>query len=105
VLPGSQSGPNAILRALVGAGQPLVVESPTYRGALTAAAQAGVQVIPVPSGTDGPDPADLDRALADHGVRVLYAQPNYTNPTGRQWSEERAEQILNVVRSHGAFVG
>jgi DNA-binding transcriptional MocR family regulator len=104
VLPGSQSGLSSIFRALVGAGQPLLMESPTYWGAILAAAQTGVRVVPVPSGPEGPDPAELARAFAETGARVFYAQPNYANPTGAQWAPGRGEEVLEVVRAHGAFV-
>ena len=80
------------------------MESPTYWGAITAAAQAGVRVVPVPTGPDGPDPDELDRAFDETGARLFYAQPTYANPTGAQWSTERAEQVLDVVRDHGAFL-
>jgi DNA-binding transcriptional MocR family regulator len=104
VLPGSQSGLSAIFRALVTAGQPLLMESPTYWGAILAAAQAGVHVVPVPAGPNGPDPDELARAFEETGSRVFYAQPNYANPTGAQWSAALAEQILDVVRANGAFL-
>jgi DNA-binding transcriptional MocR family regulator len=104
VVPGSQSGLSSIFRALVGFGGPVLLESPTYWGAILAAAQAGVRAVPVPTGPDGPDPADLTRAFEETGARVLYAQPNYANPTGAQWSRERGEQVLDVVRAHGAFL-
>ena len=104
VLPGSQSGLSSMFRALVGSGQPLLMESPTYWGAITAAAQAGVRVVPVPTGADGPDPDELARAFDDTGARVFYAQPTYANPTGTQWSTERAGQVLDVVRDHRAFL-
>jgi DNA-binding transcriptional MocR family regulator len=104
VLPGSQSGLSSVFRALVGFGAPLLIESPTYWGAILAAAQAGVRVVPVPSGVDGPDPEELSRAFADTGARVFYAQPNFANPTGAQWTTEHAQQVLDVVRTHGAFL-
>ena len=104
VLPGSQSGLSSIFRALVADGQPLLMESPTYWGAIIAAAQAGVRVVPVPAGPDGPDPVELARAFADTGARVFYAQPTYANPTGAQWTAERAEEVLDVVRTCGAFL-
>jgi DNA-binding transcriptional MocR family regulator len=104
VLPGSQSGLSSIFRALAGGGRPVLLESPTYWGAITAAAQAGVRVVPVPAGSEGPDPAELDRAFTDSGARLYYAQPTYANPTGAQWTAERAEQVLDVVRHHGAFL-
>ncbi|PVZ59670.1 aminotransferase-like domain-containing protein [Arthrobacter sp. H-02-3] len=104
VLPGSQSGLSSVFRALVGRGQPLLVESPTYWGAILAATQAGVRIVPVPSGPEGPDPEELDRAFAETGARLFYAQPNYANPTGAQWATRVGEQVLEAVRAHGAFL-
>lgn len=104
VLPGSQSGLSSIFRALVGHGQPLLMESPSYWGAILAARQTGVRIVPVPSSSEGPDPEELDRAFEETGARLFYAQPNYANPTGAQWDARRAEQVLHVVRTHGAFL-
>ncbi|MFF0945159.1 PLP-dependent aminotransferase family protein [Kocuria sp. CPCC 205300] len=104
VLPGTQSGLSSVFRALAGAGRPVLMESPTYWGAILAAAQAGVHVVPVPAGAAGPDPADLARAFRETGARLLYAQPNYANPTGAQWPAELGRQVLEVVREHGAFL-
>ncbi|RKT56077.1 PLP-dependent aminotransferase family protein [Saccharothrix australiensis] len=104
ILPGSQSGLSTLFRSLVGAGRPLLIESPSYWGAILAAAQAGVRVVPVPSGSAGPDPDELARAFAETGARVFYAQPNYANPTGAQWSPDLADRVLDVVRARGAFL-
>ena len=104
VLPGSQSGLSSIFRALVTDGRPLLIESPSYWGAILAAAQAGVRLIPVASGPKGPDPEDVARAFEETGARAFYVQPNYANPTGHQWSAETARRILEVARSRGAFL-
>lgn len=104
VLPGSQSGLSTLFRTLVGAGQPMPIESPTYWGAILAAAQVGVRLVPVPSGPHGPDPDELARAFAQTGARAFYAQPNFANPTGAQWSPTLSERVLELVREHGAFL-
>jgi DNA-binding transcriptional MocR family regulator len=104
VLPGSQGGLSSIFTALVGHGQPLLMESPSYWGAILAATQAGVRIVPVPSGVEGPDPEQLARAFDETGARLFYAQPNYANPTGAQWSTRRAGEILDIVRQFGAFL-
>jgi len=104
VLPGSQSGLSSIFRALVGSGQPLLIESPSYWGAILAAAQTGVRLVPVPTGPEGPDPAEVERAFAETGARAFYVQPNYSNPTGAQWTADRGDEILDVARRHGAFL-
>ncbi len=104
VLAGSQSGLTAAFRALAGAGSPVILESPTYWGAIQAADRAGVRVVPVPAGADGPDPEELDRAFRETGARLFYAQPNFANPTGAQWTAELGRRVLDVVRAHGAFL-
>jgi DNA-binding transcriptional MocR family regulator len=104
ILPGSQSGLSIAFRALVGAGRPLLLESPTYWGAILAAAQTGVRVVPVPSGVNGPDPDELASAFERTGARAFYAQPNFANPTGARWSPAVADQVLDTVRRHGAFL-
>lgn len=104
VLPGTQSGLSSLFRALAGAGQPVLMESPTYWGAILAAHQSGVHIIPVPTGVQGPDPSQLERAFTESGSRVFYSQPNYANPTGAQWSGQRGREVVDVVRRHGAFL-
>lgn len=104
VFPGSQSSLSITFRALVGAGRPLLVESPTYWGALLAAEQVGVQLVPVPSGTRGPDPDVLARAFEQTGARAFYAQPSFANPTGARWSPDLADEVLRLVRQHGAYL-
>ena len=104
VVSGSQSGLSSIFRAVVGHGQPLLVESPTYWGAILAAAQSGVVLVPIPSGEGGPDPDEVERAFAETGARAFYAQPNFANPHGAQWSAEVGAGVLDAVRRHGAFL-
>lgn len=104
VFPGSQAALSALYRSLIGAGEPLLIESPTYWGAMLAARQVGVRLVPVPSGPDGPDPVALERAFAQTRARAFYAQPNFANPTGAQWAPESARRVLEVVRANGAFL-
>ncbi|MCI9887801.1 PLP-dependent aminotransferase family protein [Micrococcales bacterium 31B] len=104
VTPGSQAGLSAIFHAVVGAGEPLLVESPTYWGAMRAADHAGVRLVPVPSGPRGPDPDAVEAALARTGARALYVQPTFANPTGACWDDAQRESVLRVARDRGAFV-
>lgn len=82
----------------------MLIESPSYWGAILAAAQVGVQLIPIPNGPRGPDPTEVDRAFEQTGARAFYAQPNFANPTGAQWTLDLGEQVLDIVRDHGAFL-
>jgi DNA-binding transcriptional MocR family regulator len=61
-------------------------------------------MVPVASDAEGPDPDDVARAFTETGARVFYAQPNFANPTGAQWSPVRRERVMAAVRKHGAFL-
>lgn len=104
IIPGSQGGLITAFRSLVGTGRPLLMESPTYWGAILAAAKVGVEIVPVPSGSTGPDPDALSRAFEQSGARAFYAQPNFASPTGALWTPALADRVLDIVRRHGAFL-
>lgn len=104
VVPGGQAGLSTALRALVPPGSPIVVESPTYLGALVLARAAGLRPVPVPCDPDGMRPDLLAEALELTGARLVYCQPTFANPTGAVMSPERRSAVLDVARAAGAFV-
>lgn len=101
---GGQSALSATLRALVPPGAPLLVESPTYIGALAIARAAGIEPIPVPVDAEGLRPDLLAAALAASGARVVLTMPGLHNPTGAVMGAARRTELLAVVRSAGAFL-
>ncbi|MBP6717467.1 MAG: PLP-dependent aminotransferase family protein [Rhodoferax sp.] len=84
---GSQQGLDLVAKVLVDAGSKILVESPTYLGAVMAFTPMEPDVVSVDNDSDGIDLDDL-RAKAD-GARFLYVLPNFQNPTGRTMSEAR----------------
>jgi DNA-binding transcriptional MocR family regulator len=101
---GGQAAVTLVLRALLPPGAPLLVESPTYLGALASARAAGLRPVPVPVDEDGLRTTLLADAFAATGARALYCQPTFHNPTGAVLSPGRREQVLDVARAAGAFV-
>ncbi|WP_432935500.1 PLP-dependent aminotransferase family protein [Kribbella sp. CA-253562] len=101
---GGQSALSIAFRAIAAPSSPVLVESPTYPGALAAARAAGLSPVPVPIDADGLRPELLAEAFARSGARLLYCQPTYQNPTGAVLSTERRRQVVEVARAAGAFV-
>ncbi len=104
VTAGGQSALSMAFRAIAGPGSPILVESPTYPGAIAAAQAAGLRPTPVPMDADGVRPDLLAEAFAMTGARLLYCQPTYHNPTGTVLAPERRQQVVDVARAVGAFV-
>ncbi|MFY1698518.1 PLP-dependent aminotransferase family protein [Solwaraspora sp. WMMA2101] len=101
---GGQAALSTALRALVAPGDTLLVESPTYLGALAAARANGLQVVPVPADPDGVRPDQLAAAFARTGARLFYCQPLHANPTGATLAAHRRAAVMTAVRDAGAFL-
>ncbi|MFI5890270.1 PLP-dependent aminotransferase family protein [Actinoplanes sp. NPDC051513] len=104
ICPGGQAALSSALRSLADPGDTLLVESPTYLGALAAARATGLRVVPVPMDADGVLPGQLAAAFARTGARLFYCQPLHHNPTGASLSSRRRAAVLDAVRDAGAFL-
>jgi DNA-binding transcriptional MocR family regulator len=104
ITPGGQAALSAVFRHLCGPGEPVIVESPSYVGALVAARAAGLSLVPVPGDRDGVLPDALADALTRTGARLVYLQPRYGNPAGAVLSPERRPAVLAAVARAGAFL-
>ena len=101
---GGQSALTACLRGLAPPGGAVVVESPTYLGALAAARAANLTAVPVPADEHGIRPDLLADALAASGARLVYCQTTFANPHGATLAPERRPAVLEAVRAAGAFL-
>lgn len=104
ITPGGQAALAACFRGLAAPGAAIVVESPTYLGALVTARAQGLHPIPVPADAHGIRPELLADALATSGARVVYLQPLFANPHGASLARERRAQVLDAVGAAGAFI-
>ena len=95
---GSQQGLDLVAKILIDAGSKVLVESPTYLGAVMAFMPMEPNVVSVANNADGVDIADL--AAKSDGARFLYVLPNFQNPTGRSMGEaSRAALSAEAARS------
>ncbi len=94
---GSQQGLDLIAKILIDAGSRVLVETPTYLGALQAFTPMEPDVVSVASDDKGLDLADLAAKAA--GARFFYVLPNFQNPTGRTMTEpQRAALSAEAAR-------
>ncbi|GAA3456375.1 PLP-dependent aminotransferase family protein [Dactylosporangium matsuzakiense] len=104
ICPGGQAALSTAFRALATAGDTVLVESPTYLGALAAARAAGLRVVPVPADDAGVRTDLLAAALRRTGARLFYCQPLFANPTGATLAPARRAEVLAEIRAAGAFL-
>jgi 2-aminoadipate transaminase len=96
---GSQQALDLIAKILIDKDSRVLVETPTYLGALQAFTPMEPQFVSVASDGEGVDIVDL-KAKAS-GARFLYVLPNFQNPTGRTMSEARRAALSSAAAELG----
>lgn len=96
---GSQQGLDLVAKVLAETGGKILVESPTYLGAVMAFTPMEPEVISVTNDADGIDLADLAGKAQE--ARFLYTQPNFQNPTGRTMSQARRSALSQQAEQLG----
>jgi len=100
---GSQQGLDLAAKVLVDAGSRVLVETPTYLGALQAFAPYEPQVDSLDSDHEGPLPEALAAAavVGNDRARFAYLLPNFQNPTGHVYTEARRAALVAAARAAG----
>ena len=103
IVAGSQQALDLLGKAFVEPQSPLLVESPTYLGALQAFNLFDPTYRALPTDDEGLQPDALDAAMA-RDARALYVMPNFQNPTGRTLSAARRATLAAAARRHDLWL-
>ena len=96
---GSQQGLDLLGKVLIDEGSKVLVETPSYLGALQAFSVYGPEFVSIPTDDAGLIPETVAPLAA--GARLLYALPNFQNPTGRTLSLERRTMLVETCAQLG----
>ncbi|AOY93301.1 2-aminoadipate aminotransferase [Cupriavidus sp. USMAA2-4] len=100
---GSQQALDLIAKVMIDPGSPVLVETPSYLGALQAFSLFEPEFVSVPTDDQGLLPESLTAELTA-GARFLYALPNFQNPTGRRLPLERRQALVARARELGLLL-
>jgi 2-aminoadipate transaminase len=97
---GSQQALDLIGKVFINPGDLILVEEPTYLGALQAWNAYGAEYVTVPMDENGMVTDALENALRC-GVKFIYVLPNFQNPTGVTLSLERRQKLIEIADQYG----
>ncbi|CAM3066031.1 PLP-dependent aminotransferase family protein [Cupriavidus taiwanensis] len=100
---GSQQALDLIAKVMIDPGSKVMVETPSYLGALQAFSLFEPEFVSIPSDDKGLLPEALTPALTA-GARFLYALPNFQNPTGRRLPLERRQALVARAQELGVLL-
>ena len=94
---GSQQALDLLGKVLLDAGDGVVLEEPGYLGAIQALTLYQPQFMPVPLDDDGIIVDELRRVLGAGRPKLLYTVPNFQNPSGISYSDERRREVAALL--------
>lgn len=105
VTTGSQQALFILSQILVDMDQTILMESPSYMGAIMAFDPVRPKYTEVPTDDQGIVPEELEKILAaDDSIRMIYVIPEFQNPTGITWPVERRKAFMDVINKYDVVV-
>ena len=106
ILTGSLQGLHLIGRVTLDRGDTIVIEAPTFMGALTTWEQQQPRYLSIPVDEHGMLVEALDQALAGGGPRpkFVYLLPTFQNPSGVSLTPDRRKRLLEIAQEHDLLI-
>jgi 2-aminoadipate transaminase len=98
---GSQQALDLLGKVLLNPGDKVLLEKPSYLGAIQAFDSYEARYALVPMDEDGMLVEGLDDLLGREQIKLIYALPNFQNPSGRTMSLERRRKLVEAATRHG----
>jgi 2-aminoadipate transaminase len=101
---GSQQALDLIGKVFIDPGDNVLMERPTYLGALQCLSMFQPKFREVTLNADGIDIDDLEEQLWSNPIKLFYAIPNFQNPTGIRYSKTIREQAMHILSRYNTIV-
>ncbi len=102
---GGQQGLDLVTKTLTDPGDVVLVEEPSFLGALNTFRSYNTKVVGIPTDEQGLIPEALEQALQQNSkVRFLYTIPTFQNPSGTTLPLERRQQIYDIAKRYGLLI-
>lgn len=100
ILNGSQQGLDLIGKIFIDKGDKILMEKPGYLGAIQAFSMYEPEIHMVTLENDGVNLAELEEKLKNNKYKFFYGVPNFQNPTGVSYSEEKRKALAELLRKY-----
>lgn len=97
---GSQQALDLLAKLLINPGDVVLVEKPSYLGALQVFRSYQPQFMDIPTDDEGIQVAALEQAIKEHKPKFIYLTPTFKNPTGVTLSSERRRAVAKIVQEN-----
>ena len=102
---GSQQGLDFCGKLFLNPGDVVIMESPSYLGAINAFNAYQPKFVEIPTDENGMIMEELEKVLATtENVKLIYVIPDFQNPSGRTWPLERRKKFMEIIAKYDVNV-
>ena len=101
---GGQQGLDIISKTLINPGDCILVENPTYSGALSVFKSRGAKIIGIPIEEDGINISLLETYIKRYNPKFLYIMTNYQSPTTYSYTDAKKNKLLQLSREYDFYI-
>ncbi|NFN92897.1 PLP-dependent aminotransferase family protein [Clostridium botulinum] len=104
IVSGAQQGIDIVSKGILNINDNVVVEKPTYGGALSVFKWKKANIFEVPIKEDGIDLDKFEKILQKNNIRCFYTMSYFQNPTGVSYSLEKKKRILELAEIYDFYI-
>lgn len=101
---GSQQSINLVAYSLLEEGDNVLIEQPTYFGAINIFKNRNINLIGMDLNEDGIDLKLLEEKIVQYNPKLIYVTPSFNNPTGYCWSNSYRKSFLEIINKYNVLV-
>ena len=101
---GSQQSINLIAYSLLNEGDTVLIEQPTYFGAINVFKNRKVNLVGIDLTEEGFDLNILENKIINYHPKLIYVTPTFNNPTGYSWSNNYRKKFLEIINKYNVLI-
>lgn len=101
---GSQQSINLLVYSLLHEGDNVLIEEPTYFGAIDCLKKRKVNLVSIELQENGLDLKDLESKIIKFKPKLIYVTPTFNNPTGYAWDNNYRQHFLKIINKYNLLV-
>lgn len=104
IISGAQQGLDIVSKALLNFNDVVIVEAPTYSGAIATFRSRGVKIIQIPIGVDGISIKKLEAVVKREKPKLFYTMINCQNPTGYTYNQKVKTALVEMSEKYDFYI-
>ncbi|CAB1251513.1 Putative HTH-type transcriptional regulator YdcR [Clostridiaceae bacterium BL-3] len=104
IVSGAQQGIDVVSKAILNTDDSVIVEKPTYSGALSVFKSRRSEIIEIPVEKNGVNVDKLEKILQKNNIKCFYTMSYFQNPSGISYDDDKKKQILRLAEIYNFYI-